>query len=121
LRRYSTNAAWCPWPQGTWAPRYPPTVGIEELLQEPAAHLVHRGPEGHLGGLQIQGAPALALVQHAGDYALDFARHFLANRRCNCFFTCASSRVSATSRSGRSWQICSLTSTSSVQCRTKVR
>ena len=121
MRRDLDEGGLVPVTAGDPGPAIPPTVGVQELLQEPAAHLVHRGPEGHLSGLQIQGAPALALMQHAGDYALDFARHVLANRLCNFFFNCASSRVSATSRTGRSWQICSLTSTSSVQCRTKVR
>jgi hypothetical protein len=47
-------------------PPIPPTVRIEELLQQPATHLVQGGPEGHLGGLQVHVAPVLALVQHAG-------------------------------------------------------
>ena len=61
------------------------------------------------------------LLQHPGDYPRDLARDFLAKRRRNSLFSAANSRTSAKSRTGRRSQICSLTSTSSAQTRTKVR
>lgn len=106
---------------GEVGPPVPPTVGVEEVLQESAAHLVQRAPQGQFGGLQVQGPAAFALPQDPRDYVVEFRGDFLANRRCNFFFNCVSARASATSWTGRSSQSCSLVSTSSPQSRTKVR
>ncbi len=96
-------------------------VGVEEPLQQDAPHLVHRGPDGRLGGLQVQMPVPLAVLQDARDQAVYFAGRLLANRRRNCFLSALNACGSSTARIGRRSHSASLTATSSVQSRTKAR
>ena len=96
-------------------------VGVEEPLQQDAPHLVHRGPDGRLGGLQVQMPVPLAVLQDPCDQAVYFAGRLLANRRRNFFFSAANACGSSTARTGRRSHSASLISTSSVHSWTKAR
>ena len=106
---------------GNPGPLMAPTVGVQELLQHPPPDPVHDGAGGQFGGLQVQVASLLDLAQHAGDQAVEFLGHFPLKRLRNFFSSCARSRPSPTTRTGRRSHSRSFTSTSSAHRRTKVR
>ena len=93
-------------------------VGVEQVLQHHAAHLVHGGPDGHLGGLEVEVPEPLAILQGAGDEAVYFAPDLRVDRLDDFFFRRAASAPSVGTRTGRSAQIRSLSSRS---CWTRAR
>ena len=104
--------------KATWALVF---VGIEKLLQNTSAHLLHRRPDGSLAGFQIHMPQLLTAPQNSIYGALDFFFNFLPNRLAKVFFKVSISCSSSITRGGLNWQIFSLTSTSSLVSSTKRR
>jgi hypothetical protein len=109
LERLPAQRAWAPQPQGRRGGGG--FVVVQQPLEQARAGLMQGVARGLLDGFELEGA-ALALL---GEDHAQQPRYFLGDLlldRCGRFFSCGLSAASSSS-SGRSRQICSLTSTSS--------
>jgi len=52
---------------GNARPAIPAPVGVQQVLQHAAADLVHGGPDGQLGGLQVEVAEAGGILEEPAD------------------------------------------------------
>ena len=81
---------------------------LQKLRQRHGPGLMHGGPDRRLDTLQVKTASRFAVAENDAEQLLYFAGDFLLDR-FGRFFSCADGAVSST---GRSAQICSLTSNS---------
>ena len=93
------------------AARVAPMVGVEQFLQNCSSSFLHGRPNGLFAGFQVHLPELLAVSKDTLYGALDFGFDLLAYRLDKVFFKASSSCASLTSRTGRSLQIASLTST----------
>jgi hypothetical protein len=91
----------------------PTVVGVEQLFQQYASNLMHRGSHLELRSAHIESLVS-AIRKETARYLLDFARELRSDDLGNFFLTDARSTESPScSWSGRAWQILSFTSINS--------